>query len=350
MQVAHFLDAELLPWATALAEALFSPSVHALQPDSRAAQASEETWGHLDALAPLGDAIDTVLRASRRPLLEQLLLTPAEWRPAVISSHTIADKLTLTGAEAAACRDDMHAVCGVQTFTLNLQASAAADSGAVATSEQQRACSAAAAMPTLRVLEVRGRIGTAGAASLSARATLSRLSLLEGLGLGSNDVGAGGAAALAGPLGHLTALTLLGLNDNGVGAKGAASLAPALRQLSQLVLLDLDNTAVGAGGAAALAGPLSHLTALTWLALVNNDIGAAGAASLAPALANLSRLAELHLAGNNVGCSGATALAPALGRLPALTLLAIKRNGIGNAGVLPLARVPALRRLRLSPQ
>ena len=318
VQVAHFLEAELLPWATALAAALFSPPEHALQQDSRAANASEETWEHLHALAPLGDAVDTVLRASRLPLLEQLPLTPAEWRPAVISSHTIDDALTLTGAEAAACCDDMHSVCEVEMLTLNLQASAAAESGAVATSEQHRACSAVAAMPALRELVATGRMGAAGAASLAP--TLSRLSQLQGLGLSSIDMRAGGAAALAGPLGHLTALTWLALDDNDVGADGAASLAPALRQLSQLDFLSLSSNAVGAGGAAALAGPLAHLTALTWLTLDDNDVGAAGAASLAPALRHLSQLAFLKLSSNAVGAGGAAALAGPLAHLTALTL------------------------------
>ena len=112
LQVAHFLEADLQHWAAALAAALFDP-----QPaDGR----REQAWKLLDALAPLGDAVDTVLRASELPLLEQLPRAPAEWQPAVISSHAVGGTLALNCSEVVACSGAMHAVHDVHSLTLDM--------------------------------------------------------------------------------------------------------------------------------------------------------------------------------------------------------------------------------------
>ena len=97
--MAHYLDADLQPCADALSAALFADGDDGLTPEHRAS-----LWHPLDDLAPLGDAVDTVLRASqsRLPLLQQLLRTPAEWQPAVLRSHTVAGALALMAAHAAA--------------------------------------------------------------------------------------------------------------------------------------------------------------------------------------------------------------------------------------------------------
>ena len=156
LQVAHFLEADLQPWAAALAAKLFPSECNDEQPGNRESPATGdahapnaaalpqqavqldtmhrsgrltaattaprlEVWRRLDALTPLGDAVDTVLRASRLPLLEQLPRTPAEWRPALIGSHAVAGALALHATEAAACCDAMHAVRDVHSLTLDLQ-------------------------------------------------------------------------------------------------------------------------------------------------------------------------------------------------------------------------------------
>ena len=91
VQVAHYLDADLQPWAAALAAALFAdasvpaaeaqPS-HQLEENEAQAEAApasnslallQPAWRRLDELARLSGATDAVLRAWRRPLLEQLL-------------------------------------------------------------------------------------------------------------------------------------------------------------------------------------------------------------------------------------------------------------------------------------
>ena len=109
MQVAHFLEADLQPWAAALAAALFSTLNQApAAAGSSAAAEAAGLWWCLEELAPLHEAVDTVLRASRLPLPEQLPRTPAAWRPAVIGSHVEAGALTLDSATAAACCDAMH--------------------------------------------------------------------------------------------------------------------------------------------------------------------------------------------------------------------------------------------------
>ena len=67
--MAHYLEADLQPWADALTAALFADGDGGLSAEHRAS-----LWNPLDELAPLGDAVDTVLHASRLPLLQQLSL------------------------------------------------------------------------------------------------------------------------------------------------------------------------------------------------------------------------------------------------------------------------------------
>ena len=85
---------------------------------------------------------------------------------------------------------------------------------------------------------------------------------------------------------HLARLALLDLDNNAVGAGGAAAVAGALGHFTALTLLALHDNAVGAGGAAALAGPLGHLTA-------QQELAAAPPASLGPAPAPCSTHAEV---------------------------------------------------------
>lgn len=132
-------------------------------------------------------------------------------------------------------------------------------------------------------------------------------------------------------------------------ASAVAAVARALEAAgAPLVKLDLCNAEMGADGAAALAGALQAAAprrSLQVLMLEGALVGPEGAAALAPALAQLTSLRVLQLGVNAVGDAGATALAPSLPRLARLELLSLNENKIGDAGATALA--PAFRRLSM---
>ena len=249
--MAHFLEADLQPWAAALAAALFAP-----QPDEKLCQ---QSWNLLDALAPLGDAVDTVLRASELPLLEQLPRTPAEWQPAVIGSRAVAGALELSYGEAAACYDAKGAT--------------ARDAWHAATAESH-ACTAS--LSTLRALRF-----CFHDECLPGSCVLAPLV---------------DAAVLARPLCVLTTLTRLDVSV-AIGPTGAHTFAAGLTCLSRLADLRVHALSCGAT-VAALAPALASLTTLTALHLTHNGMGAGGAEALALALRHLSRLAALGSVGD----------------------------------------------------
>ena len=389
VQVAHFLEADLRPWAAALAAALFGPQPAEDDADSR--------WNFLDALAPLHGAVDAVLRAWRLPLREQLPLTPAEWQPAVISSHAVRGTLALSCSDIVACSGAMHAVHDVHSLTIKLDTSvfrvavlsmetALTSLPTLRTLRLDSTCligpgtpyvvplaPVLARLPQLAQLDLRAnRIDAAVLAPL-----LASLTALTALHLDGNELGKPGAAAIAPalsrlsrlasltlarnrfraavvavlPLGCLTALTALDFGDNPLLLQGVQALAPALDRLRELAVLNLEGGYVGIGGigaagAAALAPPLGRLAALTALDLTRNHIRSDAMESLAPALSRLSRLAHLVLRENGMGAAGAAALAPPLGVLTALTLLDLQGgNYILADGAEALA--PALSRLSM---
>ena len=406
LQLAHFLEADLQPWAAALAAALF-PVMPEAQPSRQleggAAQAEEaaiksrlaswqDAWSLLDELAPLGDAAVDVLRAWRQPLLEQLPMTPAEWQPAVIRSHATDGALQLDFATADACRGAMHAVHDVHT--LSLTGPVCAEELPTATIQALvHTLRAVVTMPALRSLTLVAHVRTVprGRCVESLADALGRVSQLETLHLQLPL----GAAALAHVLGtlstltaldlgpqypvaewlapalvmgrlshladlrlrswcstglptvmgqHLTALTTLtALNLSNDGLR-AEALAPFLGRLSQLVELRLGENSINAETRIAmLVEPLKTLTKLTLLDFNDNALGDAGAAALAPALKPLSRLAYLRLPYNCIGTAGAAALAQSMPALSNLTALDLCENPIGDAGAAALA--PALSRL-----
>ena len=109
--MAHFLEADVQPWAAALSAALFGA-------DPWHVQSPPYAWERLEEIATLGDTVEAVLRRWRMPLLEQLPRTPAEWQPAVIGSRAVAGALELSYHELTACCNAMHAVRGVHTLTV----------------------------------------------------------------------------------------------------------------------------------------------------------------------------------------------------------------------------------------
>ena len=361
VQVAHFLEADMQPWEALLAAALFAASP--------SAALREAAWRHLDELAPLGDTIGTVLRASRLPLRQQLPLTPPEWQPAVISSHAVAGTLTLDFAEAAACCDAMRAV--QQLHTLNLELSPKPDDRGKAAEkiDQSREPSprwhrlrtvrgvtvllqvraAVASQPALRSLSVRASDADSDGLAMLVPA-LSRLSQLSSL-TWSHDVTCDreefehtlGAIALAPQLRRFTALTALDLGDNYFGKAGMEVLAPAFSCLVHLERLSLQHNNLGVAGAGALAQPLQQLTTLTALDLSRNQMDEWAVQALAPALSCLVRLQDLALHRNWVGDEGAAMLSAPLRHLTTLTALYLGTNEIFPDGIASLA--PSLSRL-----
>ena len=367
VQVAHFLEADMRPWALRLANCLFPGCVRrecffdyfmlrlpwlkqtfnmigverreSESDDVDGAARQQEAWRCLDELASLGDTADAVLRAWRVPLHVQLPLTPAAWVPAVICSHVDATgALELHACEAAAHCDAMHAVRGVQSLTLQPWRSGQAARARMSEQEVARVCAALSALASVRTLHIHWSSDLEPLVAPALRLLSNRLT-----GLGTGSVRDADAGRFATSLALLTALTRLDLGRSLLAVDGAKALAPVLSALSPLADLCLSHNRLSHEGAAALAPSLALLTALTCLDLSANMIGADGAAALAPALSRLSALAALKLDTNTLHSAGMEALAPALGLLTTLTQLDLRLNGILGQGAAALA--PALGRL-----
>ncbi|MDC0857488.1 hypothetical protein OAP83_02100, partial [Rickettsiales bacterium] len=97
-------------------------------------------------------------------------------------------------------------------------------------------------------------------------------SSLTELNLGANQIGAGGAQALATALQTNKTLRELNLGYNQIGAAGVQALASALQTNSSLRELLLFNNQIGDDGAQAIANALEHNTSLTILSLGINQI------------------------------------------------------------------------------
>lgn len=109
-------------------------------------------------------------------------------------------------------------------------------------------------------------IGAAGAAALAQTLSDCRACPLKTLGLYRNLVGDDGAVALSSMVANNhVALSALFLGGNGVGNRGAEALAGALATNTQLKVLSLEGGTVGNGGAVALGKALSSSRSLTTL-------------------------------------------------------------------------------------
>ena len=341
VQVAHFLEADLQPWAALLTAALFTASPPAAQ--------REAAWGRLDELAPLGDTISTVLRASRLPLRQQLPLTPVEWQPAVIGSHVVAGALTLDFAEAAACCDAMHAVQQVHVLSLHLPRSINDSLVGAEEAVLLQVRTAVASLPALRSLSVSTTTGAVRDGLPLLLPALSHLSRLESLTWSHNgcnscryepgparDIARAAWAALAPQLRRLTTLTALDLSNNALYKVEMQALAPALSCLVRLEHLSLHGNGLEDPGAQALGPSLRHLTALTALDLGNNQIDTRGAEALEPAWNGLVRLQSLNLCRNFMFEGDWFEPGPGLHQLTSLDL---SYNNIGNNDVEYLAHI-----------
>ena len=365
--MAHFLEADLQPWAAALAEALFAPDAaqqSTVLPQRKArrlaspgvrdapaptgsaaataevssAERREGAWLCLEELRPLHGAVDAVLHAAKLPLLDQLPRTPAGWQPALIDSHVVDGKLVLSYRKAAACCDAMHAVRGVHTLTLNVDTTAEDDTEAEVI--ELSICTAMASLSILRTVKLFQGSGIGASFPVwPLLLALTRLTQLAELVLHCHDV----EAAQGLPFCLPTTLTCLDLAITGDNDENVCKLVSGMTCLSQLTCFrylgpvrDLEDKQV-------LAPALGHLTALTSLCLDSNYLGSADVEALAAALGRLSRLAALNLAENGLEEAGAAALALPIAHLTALTALELGGNAVGDAGAQALAS--ALRHL-----
>ena len=97
--------------------------------------------------------------------------------------------------------------------------------------------------------------------------------------------------------------------------------------------LSLDSDNIGASGAAAIAGALDAAPALTTLNMAINNIGASGATAIAEMLKVNTAITELTLYENKIGDGGATAIAEALKVNAVLEDLFLHNNIINDRAI-----------------
>ena len=105
---------------------------------------------------------------------------------------------------------------------------------------------------------------------------------------------------------------VLDLRGNNLGDGGAEAVAEWLKQNNTLHTLNLHYNQIGDDGAAAIAAALQTNTSLHTLRVGANQIGDVGAAAIAAALQANTSLHTLDVAGNHIGDAGAAAIAAAL--------------------------------------
>jgi len=157
--------------------------------------------------------------------------------------------------------------------------------------------------------------------------TVLPLCELHSFGLSSNgNIGADGAAVLAGALRSATGLTDLSLRRNDVRAEGMRLLAPTLAAFEQLQTLDLGLNTLDDRGVTALAPALVTCTALASLNLAGNQFRAGGAIALAAFVHRYSALTRLDVSRNHMHNIGAEHLAHGLTACPRLAFLDFSNN------------------------
>jgi Ran GTPase-activating protein (RanGAP) involved in mRNA processing and transport len=151
--------------------------------------------------------------------------------------------------------------------------------------------------------------------------------------LGTNSLGATGAAALAASLAPGHGVETLYLGCNAIDAGGAEPLFERLADDSTVKALWLKRNPLGDAGVASLAAMLRTNASITTLDLVNTGLTEAGLQLLVAALAERSQpITRVFLGGNGLGPSAA----PLLGRLLAdcgVSGLFLAANRLGDDGI-----------------
>jgi Ran GTPase-activating protein (RanGAP) involved in mRNA processing and transport len=106
---------------------------------------------------------------------------------------------------------------------------------------------------------------------------------MSGLSLGSD-----GMRLLAPCLSRMQMLQQLGLNKNNIGDTGVQALCISLPRVTSLVSLNLERNAITSLGCKMLAVAITPLSMLQRLFLCGNNIAARGVRELAPAVVSLS--------------------------------------------------------------
>ena len=178
-------------------------------------------------------------------------------------------------------------------------------------------------------------IGDGGAVALADG--LNSCNNLQILWLSTNNINAEGVVALVDGLKSCNNLQFLTFSNNNIGDEGAIALVSGLKSCSNLQNLYLRKNNIGDEGAVALADGLKSCNNLQFLNLADNKIGDDGAVALADGLKSCSNLQELFLSNNNIGDGGAVALADGLKSCSNLQKLFLRTNNIGDDGAVALA-------------
>lgn len=172
-------------------------------------------------------------------------------------------------------------------------------------------------------------LGPTGTRTLISSIMVNATALRE-LDISRNEIGLGGAAAVADLLGRNCCPNLkrLWLELNDIPPEGVSLIAKSLWYNNHLEEIDLHGNHVGGQGANEIAEMLQHNTTLESIFLEENGIGPQGAISIANALGYQKNctLQQLDLGDNCIGDEGARALARALYHNPTLSLLSLWAN------------------------
>jgi Ran GTPase-activating protein (RanGAP) involved in mRNA processing and transport len=221
----------------------------------------------------------------------------------------------------------------------------------------------------LASLQLQGSgLGARGGAMLATMLRGGRHGELRELGLGDNQLGAGGLkgvggaaaaarrqqalAALVEVVGRRTPVQRLELGSNGLGPEASEPLGRAVVSSASLHTLGLSANGLGGGGAWQLADVLVQETALTSLDLSANRLGDSGARAMGTCLRLNRSLRLLYLADNDIRERGGIALADGLAHNRALRELHAPANPLSERAAGALAAVlqsvnSTLRKLQL---
>ncbi|CAF1278487.1 unnamed protein product [Didymodactylos carnosus] len=157
------------------------------------------------------------------------------------------------------------------------------------------------------------------------------------LDVGSKNISAEGAKAIAEALRTNETLTALYMQEKNISDAGSKAMAEALKINQTLTYLGISSNNISAEGAKAIAEALKTNQTLTHLDMQINNISDAGAKAIAEALKINETLTTLYMQENNISDAGAKAIAEALKTNRTLTALFMRKNNISDAGAKAIA-------------
>jgi Ran GTPase-activating protein (RanGAP) involved in mRNA processing and transport len=173
-------------------------------------------------------------------------------------------------------------------------------------------CRGVLASTSLRLIDLRSN-GITAAAALSIQGVVARSQFLLSLGLGNNELGNNGAAAIARGLQGLNCVVQkLDLSENKIEKAGGRAIASILHLNKSLNDLNLSFNPIGDEGAGFIASALRRNLTLCRLVLRRCNMTNEGATLFARSLPLMGGLRELLLNKNNIDSVGSAALIKAL--------------------------------------